>query len=104
MPSFFLMIRRPPRSTLFPYTTLFRQVDLDAVETLGQLNPPHHVLTKAPACSQDLVRQTREMWGEEILLVAWLEPEHQQEGMGSEHVLGKDELLARGLIDHSAVE
>src|SRR3989440_188618 len=28
--SFFLMIRRPPRSTLFPYTTLFRS-DLNAV-------------------------------------------------------------------------
>src|SRR3989304_4269271 len=26
MPSFFLMIRRPPRSTLFPYTTLFRSL------------------------------------------------------------------------------
>src|SRR5688572_31652509 len=25
-PVFFLMIRRPPRSTLFPYTTLFRSV------------------------------------------------------------------------------
>src|ERR1044071_10059784 len=25
---FFLMIRRPPRSTLFPYTTLFRSVAL----------------------------------------------------------------------------
>src|SRR5438093_4432605 len=25
---FFLMIRRPPRSTLFPYTTLFRSPDL----------------------------------------------------------------------------
>src|SRR5260370_2877848 len=24
VPFFFLMIRRPPRSTLFPYTTLFR--------------------------------------------------------------------------------
>src|SRR2546430_11167519 len=24
--SFFLMIRRPPRSTLFPYTTLFRSI------------------------------------------------------------------------------
>src|SRR2546422_2772468 len=24
---FFLMIRRPPRSTLFPYTTLFRSVN-----------------------------------------------------------------------------
>src|SRR2546426_5437829 len=26
---FFLMIRRPPRSTLFPYTTLFRSMQLD---------------------------------------------------------------------------
>src|SRR2546422_10978019 len=25
---FFLMIRRPPRSTLFPYTTLFRSVPI----------------------------------------------------------------------------
>src|SRR3990167_8353704 len=25
-PLFFLMIRRPPRSTLFPYTTLFRSL------------------------------------------------------------------------------
>src|SRR5204863_7384483 len=25
---FFLMIRRPPRSTLFPYTTLFRSVQM----------------------------------------------------------------------------
>src|SRR3712207_8944844 len=29
---FFLMIRRPPRSTLFPYTTLFRSADDDAAE------------------------------------------------------------------------
>src|SRR5258708_11292928 len=27
---FFLMIRRPPRSTLFPYTTLFRSIVGDA--------------------------------------------------------------------------
>src|SRR3712207_8263276 len=26
---FFLMIRRPPRSTLFPYTTLFRSASLE---------------------------------------------------------------------------
>src|SRR3712207_7253760 len=25
---FFLMIRRPPRSTLFPYTTLFRSAEI----------------------------------------------------------------------------
>src|ERR1043166_3955353 len=35
MPSFFLMIRRPPRSTLFPYTTLFRSV-LDREGNLGR--------------------------------------------------------------------
>src|SRR5688572_31161812 len=28
---FFLMIRRPPRSTLFPYTTLFRSVFFPAL-------------------------------------------------------------------------
>src|SRR5260370_34494359 len=35
---FFLMIRRPPRSTLFPYTTLFRSRDND-----GEENPLQHV-------------------------------------------------------------
>src|SRR5256885_6857259 len=29
---FFLMIRRPPRSTLFPYTTLFRSLDLQGYD------------------------------------------------------------------------
>src|SRR2546427_13110120 len=28
---FFLMIRRPPRSTLFPYTTLFRSGNIVAI-------------------------------------------------------------------------
>src|SRR5258708_11732678 len=60
---FFLMIRRPPRSTLFPYTTLFRSdfgprptvptdrnqggASVDHVESLGQdivgLPGLHHV-------------------------------------------------------------
>src|SRR5256885_12148485 len=29
---FFLMIRRPPRSTLFPYTTLFRSAGLQVLD------------------------------------------------------------------------
>src|SRR2546430_16312569 len=33
---FFLMIRRPPRSTLFPYTTLFRSVEQRLVLLLLQ--------------------------------------------------------------------
>src|SRR2546429_3985814 len=36
---FFLMIRRPPRSTLFPYTTLFRSASLrDVLEGLLEPN------------------------------------------------------------------
>src|SRR5207244_13373607 len=34
---FFLMIRRPPRSTLFPYTTLFRSVDAAGVAAMISL-------------------------------------------------------------------
>src|SRR5438874_13770893 len=34
---FFLMIRRPPRSTLFPYTTLFRSVTCGTVDALWEL-------------------------------------------------------------------
>src|SRR3712207_6857043 len=33
---FFLMIRRPPRSTLFPYTTLFRSVVGEARSWLSE--------------------------------------------------------------------
>src|SRR2546429_5479358 len=43
---FFLMIRRPPRSTLFPYTTLFRSAAAD----LG---------VKAPAVRPDAIDALR---------------------------------------------
>src|SRR5438034_11833385 len=33
--SFFLIIRRPPRSTLFPYTTLFRSLPSLALRMIG---------------------------------------------------------------------
>src|SRR5256886_14942504 len=37
------MIRRPPRSTLFPYTTLFRSLEIDDVDAgaLGEDEPAH---------------------------------------------------------------
>src|SRR2546427_5436726 len=36
---FFLMIRRPPRSTLFPYTTLFRSVVMGSIKGFGSSGP-----------------------------------------------------------------
>src|SRR2546422_4442072 len=37
---FFLMIRRPPRSTLFPYTTLFRSLGACARRCTRSRSPP----------------------------------------------------------------
>src|SRR3712207_8009753 len=41
--SFFLMIRRPPRSTLFPYTTLFRSLLAAPYDRVSMHNPGDQV-------------------------------------------------------------
>src|SRR5438445_8441296 len=48
---FFLMMRRPPRSTLFPYTTLFRSIYLYLRERLPDPTRPRqaHLLRAALA-------------------------------------------------------
>src|SRR2546422_7221702 len=48
------MIRRPPRSTLFPYTTLFRSVeDRPAVEVSGR--PAHGLDERAVGAEESLL-------------------------------------------------
>src|SRR2546422_7670774 len=61
------MIRRPPRSTLFPYTTLFRSanVRLDpAVHGLGREAESvlfgHEHLEQLPPAGQDRIQQLRD--------------------------------------------
>src|SRR2546430_3713265 len=53
------MIRRPPRSTLFPYTTLFRserrmQVTRSILEVLARTRHPVTVVTKSALVLRDL--------------------------------------------------
>src|SRR2546430_17686404 len=43
---FFLMIRRPPRSTLFPYTTLFRSAE--RLRDRGGLVRPERTASRGP--------------------------------------------------------
>src|SRR5260370_27771763 len=47
---FFLMIRRPPRSTLFPYTTLFRSL-FASIRSEGEASPwmPRPSVAPVPA-------------------------------------------------------
>src|SRR5438876_11665916 len=59
---FFLMIRRPPRSTLFPYTTLFRSPmgyleRMGRMERMGVLVPTESV--RQPRYCQSVVPNAR---------------------------------------------
>src|SRR2546430_14394880 len=59
---FFLMIRRPPRSTLFPYTTLFRSRDQRRLPAAcGQADAREGGLRAARAsCGRALLRRSEE--------------------------------------------
>src|SRR3972149_2370475 len=54
MLSFFLMIRRPPRSTLFPYTTLFRS------RTSSRITMPKRGAVSICSCSSTTRRSRRD--------------------------------------------
>src|SRR5258708_27833044 len=90
---FFLMIRRPPRSTLFPYTTLFRSLGLVvAIATLvlarptwatwrvglavaadrksTRLNSSHQIISYAVFCLKKKKRQANTSTATEIAVGA----------------------------------
>src|SRR2546430_17322347 len=55
------MIRRPPRSTLFPYTTLFRSLAAHARRNRGTAHrireQVHHLLTAMTVVSEDTLSE-----------------------------------------------
>src|SRR2546430_13340466 len=56
---FFLMIRRPPRSTLFPYTTLFRSLG----ELLLDLQQPAQALVEFEAALRSSPNRFNSLYG-----------------------------------------
>src|SRR2546425_7578575 len=78
---FFLMIRRPPRSTLFPYTTLFRSrmVHRVVVHQRGEMDQLHH---------------RRERHGAGVVAAGRLVAEQQQRGTRSEEHTSELQSLA----------
>src|SRR2546425_8668742 len=57
---FFLMIRRPPRSTLFPYTTLFRSPSR-VPSPRNSSGSPVNDATASPSCSARSEEHTSEL-------------------------------------------
>src|SRR5256885_9891934 len=56
------MIRRPPRSTLFPYTTLFRSTRVAIVTRCPpvRLHVSHRMQPAAPRCSRGRAERSEE--------------------------------------------
>src|SRR5256885_15849328 len=77
--SFFLMIRRPPRSTLFPYTTLFRSPATnpgelpelpkltELVQSLGLTPATHAIVVSTGADATDFGAAARVYWTLKLL-------------------------------------
>ena len=55
---FFLMIRRPPRSTLVPYTTLFRSSTAELKEKIGNLTKTYNDVKQATEKRNSALKQT----------------------------------------------
>src|SRR5258708_16944150 len=64
---FFLMIRRPPRSTLFPYTTLFRSAWSQVAADAALPRPANETvaMTSMKALRRDMVFLLERMWTED---------------------------------------
>src|SRR2546430_17610244 len=84
------MIRRPPRSTLFPYTTLFRS---------GQ-HPLHELLAPASVARGDGERLTQPQGMEVCSGDVGVEPvglvEGQRDGLAGAAQLARPEMILRG--------
>src|SRR5256885_16588855 len=104
---FFLMIRRPPRSTLFPYTTLFRS-ELDPDHALRvPTHRPDLRFAEADSLAQlgrddHLVRSRRRR--DPIELVAFLQVDGDQSVAADIGVLSHRRLLYVSVLgDHEHV-
>src|SRR3712207_7346714 len=82
----FLMIRRPPRSTLFPYTTLFRS---------HRTNDYHTLAIRSSACSI----MKRSVWKPKICLVDLLSFKQARSEEHTSELQSRQYLVCRLLLE-----
>src|SRR5687768_11080384 len=100
------MLRRPPRSTLFPYTTLFRSAKLAVGYTLDEI--PNDITLKTPASFEptiDYVVAKIPKWNFEKFAEAKDELGTQMKSVGEVMAIGRTfkEALFKGLRSLEAV-
>src|SRR5258708_14750658 len=82
------MIRRPPRSTLFPYTTLFRSAEHETGVGQAKLDPGWDALRDAALAIVDLIAvgQAHDLLAVEAVVV-WRSEEHTSELQSPDHLV-----------------
>src|SRR5258707_2673231 len=94
------MIRRPPRSTLFPYTTLFRSCARDGDRVRRGIVPSGRLLPWAGACLRS-EEHTSELQSRQYLVCRLLlEKKKMINKSRSCRVIRYDNLFEIGCVDH----
>src|SRR2546425_12852904 len=90
------MIRRPPRSTLFPYTTLFRSGRVRGAQRAVHVLPEPRLVPELPGAAQ-IGRELREQVVEarEVLLEVGGQLEQDGPELRPEHPAGLEEVAQR---------
>src|SRR5208283_5571791 len=85
------MIRRPPRSTLFPYTTLFRSLLCGVLGLMWNLRMIRFLMERGPGEMAHLYEEARES------VPAWLAPLVQSIQPVSPETLYQSQLLSNSI-------
>src|SRR3712207_8539575 len=93
---FFLMIRRPPRSTLFPYTTLFRSFEL--VRSIARRRGLVLVAAGAPLAGADGVHGRR---GRGLRTASARSEEHTSELQSRQYLVCRLLLEKKNINEHT---
>src|SRR3712207_8535156 len=98
MRSFFIMIRRPPRCTLFPYTTLFRSHAIYDGDTPKEdrraIRQRSNLILTNPDMLHVGVLPNHKTWGDVLANLAWVRSEEHTSELQS-----RQSLVCRLLLD-----
>src|SRR5206468_11740445 len=101
---FFSLLRRPPTSTLFPYTTLFRSYDAFVIALrTGEQYQPHHEFDRTPYFEGCLPVEEMAARGRNVLRFGPIKPVGRSEEHTSE-LQSRSDLVCRLLLEKKKIK